>query len=309
MSTLEHERPVGNLDAIYHGAQVITDPRSQDLIDFHALLVKAFAEGEVEPLSVFQKELGDKSDPCVQFICTCLRDEAERLISGAYGSVQTSAAYDSVQRGNGDNILATRFTLTEAYQRGRGISQAADYMLIEQAKAFCRAHGEKLTAMVAECVEDSEGYWNRMMRLDGIPMRRLYAKLADDLLEEIVYRIPPLEWNPDGSAVSDEVIPEHLQVALSGCRDAVPVDRLSEVIKSWWRAWYIRPEGDFNSSASHEHHISIVNQVLNDAVLGPLSKHKTLIPLSRNDRTSPLRDPNIVICDFNLENYIRKRSA
>jgi len=252
------ERPV-DTEKIAKAHEVIIGPESPTLTDFHEFLGKVFNPNEIEPLDVFQRELRNEK-PGVRYILTALRDpdNADRLVSAAYGSVQ-------------DGVLAVRFTLTEAGEarsyRGTGLSQIADQALIKEAEAYSLQEGTELKALIGEAVDLSEGYWNRQEIEPGNGMKRMYLPRG----EEMHYELPPLSWNPDGTPASDG-IPEHLQLALKGSTENVSVAELSDILRSWWGEWYIRPREQFDSGDAWQKHQDTVWKVLDDKILSPLSE-------------------------------------
>ena len=242
-------------------AEVVTDPESPKLKAFHRMLTRIFRPGEVEPLAVFQAELGKPN-----FIFT----EVERPISGAYGSVE------------GD-ILAIRFTSTEIMDRGTGVSQEADRKLIEKAREICQQQGQQLRGLVAECVWRSESYWNDLEIEPDNGMRRLYRPTRTGKLQQIFYTIPPLEWNPDGTSAT-EPIKENLQVAIAGYPKQVPTKELAQILRTWWQGWYIRPQDQFESDQAWQRHQDTVWNTLESRVIQPISKYENLTLLSKAER-------------------------
>jgi len=279
--------------------EVVMDPDSPSLANFHKLMTEIFKKGEVEPLKVFQEELARGG-----FICIVMKDllllrdvdedegkDSNTVVTGAYGSVQ-------------NGVLAIRFTATESNQviintqdgdeigtafkngefvgyRNAGIGEKADRALIEEAKKESMKNGEPLRALVAECVAPSEAFWNRCEIEPGNGMKRLYAP---DTNEQVYYRLPPLEWNRDGTPTSDEIITENLQVAFAGHPHQVPVEMLIEALRSWWKSWYFRPRDMFESDEAHKKHTETVEAILKNEVIAPLKKHGVLNLLSRAER-------------------------
>ncbi len=254
-------------ERISHKAEVITDPESQTVQDFHEFLCKHFKQEEVEPVDVFRRELASNSnsDANARYLCTALRGEKNNLISAAYGSVQ-------------GGVLAIRFTLTEISDRGTGVSQKADALLVDEAEKFCTAKGLDLRAYVGEAVDRSESYWNNMEIESGNGMRRLYATGS-----EIHYEIPPLAWNSDGTPAQDG-IDEHLQVAVKGCSERVPVEVLQQILKDWWSQWYIRPRDQFESDAAWYDHQRVVWDILEIKILAPIRGAGELVLMSKKVR-------------------------
>ena len=284
-------------DRVKNEAEIITSPEAKSLADFHTLLTKNFKPGEVEPLSVFQEEMSQNKNPDsrVRFICTALKDplvRGNKLVSGAYGSVE-------------DGILAIRLTLTEGKYylldylvskqakqpgfagfrgyRGAGISQEADKLLLEEARRQQKLMnpGKRLNVMVCEAVSSSEAYWNGIEIESGNGMRRLYRP---DNGKQIYYRLPPLDWNADGTPKSDKVVVENLQVAIANCPKQIPVDRLEQVLKTWWKSWYIRPRELFQDDEAWEKHKHTVNSILEEEILKPIKGLNELNLLSRDER-------------------------
>ncbi len=261
------------------GTEVILTPDSTSLADFHTLLTKKFRPGEVEPLEVFQDEMSRNSNPDsnVRFICVVARDPLNNaVISGAYGSVQ-------------DGILAIRFTLTEGDEylgapvaeqaqqpgfedfrayRSTGVSQWTDELLVEVAQEQQKLMnpGKDLVALVCEAVPKSQHYWNKLEIEPGNGMRRLYKPESG---EEVHYELPPLAWNADGTPAM-EGITEHLQIAVKGHQDNVPVSELEEILRDWWQAWYIRPQDQFESNEAWELHQQTVWNILENNIIAPI---------------------------------------
>ena len=245
VSAQSQKLPIEELREKYQ-AEIIVDPDSKTIDNFHQMLQPHFEEGEIEPVEVFHREMRRNRDPesDARFILTFLR----KGVSGAYGSIQ-------------EGTLAIRFTLTEVSDRGTGVSQEADRLLIETAEEIGIQKGKPLEALVGECVERSESYWNRMEIEPGNGMKRAYFP---DTKEEIYYRLPPLEWNSDGTPSSDDVITEHLQVAAKGHPQEIPVARLKEIVNPWWDEWYIRPRDNFDSDQAWERHKETVKKIRDD---------------------------------------------
>jgi RimJ/RimL family protein N-acetyltransferase len=248
--------------------EVITDPNSPALAEFHNFLVKNFRPEEIEDLPVFINEL-ENENPNVHFILTVLRDpqSEHELASAAYGSVQ-------------NGVLAIRFTLTEAEARGTGISQEADKLLIDKAKEFCVRKGEELKALVCEAVELSEGYWNRQEIEPGNGMRRIYGQETG---KEMHYELPPLAWNSDGTQAQDGIT-EHLQISIKGYQDKIPVLELENILRNWWQAWYIRPREQFESDDAWGLHKRAVWEILETKILAPIRQVGELTLLSKKER-------------------------
>lgn len=258
------------LDRVSKTAEVITSSGSQTLIDFHKFLGQFFKPEEIEPLEVFQIELANKN-PDVLYVFTALRDPAKQnaLVSAAYGSVQ-------------EGILAIRFTLTETSYRSIGISQKADELLIKKAEEFCKEKGKELSAYICEAVEMSESYWNRQEIEEGNGMKRLYS--SEDG-EEVHYELPPLAWNPDGTPATDGSS-EHLQVAVKGYPEKVPVLVLEKILKDWWNEWYIRPRDQFDNEEAWELHKKTVWDILETKILAPIRGVEELTLISKKERKS-----------------------
>ncbi|MFZ2706648.1 MAG: hypothetical protein WAY88_00760 [Minisyncoccia bacterium] len=254
-------------------AEIITDPESQTLQDFHEFLGQFFRPEEIEPIEVFQRELANKN-PDVQYVFTALRDpHTGKLVSAAYGSVQKG-------------VLAIRFTLTEANYRGEGISQEADDLLVKRAEEIAEKQGYPLEAYICEAVELSERYWNRLEIEPGNGMRRIYAPGTK---EEIHYELPPLAWNRDGTPAA-EGVPEHLQIAVKGQKDKLSVATLDRILTDWWQEWYIRPQEDFKDEEglqdkdAWDRHCNTVWEILNEKILAPLRESPTLDLISKDRR-------------------------
>jgi len=286
--------------------EVVTDPNSPDLAGFHDLMTRIFNTGEVEPLEVFQKELAESKleDAQIKYICIVMKDplldEPDKDANGEKKiNTVVSGAYGSVQKG----VLAFRFTATECDQviideqegdeigtafkngefvgyRNANIAEKADKALIHEAEKESLKKGEPLRALVGECVAPSEAFWNRC-KIAGNGMKRLYSP---DTNEQIYYRLPPLEWNSDGTPTSNAIITENLQVAFAGHPNQVPVETLIEALRSWWKSWYFRPRDMFESDEAHAKHTETVKAILEDEVIAPLKKHKVLNLLSKAER-------------------------
>jgi len=254
-------------------AEVITGPDSETLKHFHTFLGNFFKPEEVEPLEVWQRELANKN-PDVRYILTALRDpkDQNKLVSAAYGSVQ-------------NGILAVRFTLTETHYRipsysSPGVSQTAIDLLINEAKKFCEEKTAKLQVYVCEAVDTSEGAWNAQEIEPGNGMRRIYLPETG---EEIHYELPPLAWNPDGTP-TQEGVNEHLQIAVKGYPEKVPVPVLEKTLKDWWKEWYIRPREQFESDKAWELHKKTVWDILETKVLVPMRQVSELTLMSKQER-------------------------
>ena len=196
--------------------------------------------------------------------------------------------------------FAVRFTLTEASYlgdppnprinepgfkgfkgyRGIGISQEADNRLIAQASILSGDNG--LNAIVGEAVSRSEAYWNKIEVEKGNGMRRLYLGQADGGEEEFKYKLPPLSWNSDGTPASQE-IEEHLQVAVRGCKDQVPVSVLKEIVHHWWETWYIRGKDQFNNEPAWQKHVDTVWEIFED-LFKPVAGIENLVLRTRDER-------------------------
>lgn len=261
------------LNRVFQTAEIITNPESRTLVDFHEFLGHFFKPEEIEPLEVWQKELANKN-PDVRYILTALRDpkNQNKLVSAAYGSVQ-------------NKILAIRFTLTEVSYRATGISQKADDLLIEEAKIFCEKKGVELRAYICEAVSDSEGYWNRQEIEKGNGMKRLYSSKTG---EEVNYELPPLAWNKDGTPSMNGIL-EHLQVAVKGFSEKIPVLVLEKILKDWWNEWYIRPREQFESDEAWKLHKKTVWDILENKILAPMYSVSELTLKSKKERESSIK--------------------
>ena len=279
------------------------DPESFASSGFYELLQRNFRPDELEPLEIFQQELSRNDDPNskVNFICVvfpdCYREDmAEpKAASGSYASVQ-------------NNILAMRFTVTESefpglpyspeqnereYKglrvfRGTGISREADILMSKQADIVARQQYKKgltndpeIKVLIGECVERSEAYWNKREIEKNNGIRRLYHP---DSGNQMYYRIPPLKWNKDGTPVNYEAVEENLQIAMKGFSEQIPVEKLAEVLQTWWEAWYIRPREMFDDEVAWERHKSFVMKILEEEILGPIKKCEFLNLISRDER-------------------------
>ncbi|MFA4818652.1 MAG: hypothetical protein WC621_02300 [Patescibacteria group bacterium] len=275
-------------------AEVILSPEAESLADFHAFLEKNFKPGEVESLEVFQEEMSRNKNPDskTRFICTLLKDPLDnKFVSGAYGSVQ-------------DGILAIRFTLTEAKlylgypvskqekkpgfkgfrgYRGTGLSQRVDELLLGVAREQQELMhpGKKLEVLVGEAVDQSEAYWNGFEIEPGNGMRRLYKPGNG---EQVYYRLPPLEWNADGTPFDNRVVKENLQIAVAGSPKQISVEKLAQVLKSWWDSWYIRRRERFQDDKAWEKHKNTVRMILEDEIIKPIKNYEVLDLLSRDER-------------------------
>ncbi|MBI5621425.1 hypothetical protein HY933_00980 [Candidatus Falkowbacteria bacterium] len=268
---------------VKNGPEIITSPESESLLEFHDFLLRNFKPGEVEPLKTWQEEM-KQTDPKVRFIATVLReplDKQKPIVGAAYGSVQ-------------GGILAIRFTLTEAKYylgypvvkqakkpgfegfrgyRGSGISQEADRLLIAEAKHQQKLMDpkQKLNVLICEAVNKSEAYWNGVEIEKGNGMKRLYRPDND---EQMYYRLPPLEWNADGSPVNNTVVFENLQIAMAGHPRNIPVDRLEQILRKWWDSWYIRSRENFEDDKAWGKHKQLVYKILEEEIIQPIKGFK-----------------------------------
>lgn len=279
------------LNRVKSTAEIITDPESPSLKEFHAFLVRSFKEGEVEPLETFKEEISRKDTPDSpgHFICVVLRDPL-------YGAI-VSCSYGSVQNGT----ISLRFSLTEANlnvgnpeeqplgenqetsinYRGTGISQEAERLTREEAQRYSETQGKNINAAIGEAVDASETHWNRIEIEPKNGVRRLYHPATG---QQVYYRLPPLTWNPDGTPESDDVITENLQVAMKGHPSQIPVEKLKEVLKDWWKAWYIRPKAQFKDEAAWQKHKKTVEDILQNEIIAPISQFEYLTPKSKAER-------------------------
>lgn len=241
------------LERVSKTAEVITNPESETLKDFHKFLGHFFKPEEIEPVEVYQRELANQN-PDVRYILTVLRDpkKSDELISAAYGSVQSG-------------ILAFRFILTDPSYRATGISQEADKLLINEADQFCKQKGMELKAFVGETNDLVESFVNKIEIEPNNARRRLY--FGDG--REVHYEIPPLAWSEDGTPIQ-EGVSEHLQVAVKGYPEKVPVPVLESILKDWWNEWYIRPRDQFASDEAWELHKKTVWDILENKILAPM---------------------------------------
>ena len=248
----------------------VTDPESP--AEFHEFLGSIFDPAELEPLESYQEELG-RQDPDVHFLCFIAKDANGEIKSCAYGSLI-------------EDLLAVRFLATEVTNRGTGISQSVNRRLIEEAEKL-----GQINAIVGEAVERSEAYWNRLEIFEaGNSMRRLYY--ADpitgqpDPKRQVYYRLPPFEWNEDGTPVSDPHQFENLQVAIRGCKDKIPVIELANILRLWWQKWYVRPRVQFESDEAFKRHKAYVMGIVENEIIQPMkdSGQEVVIPMSKDRR-------------------------
>ena len=255
--------------------ELITNPESPLLDNFHKTLVTSLGEDAVEPLETFQTELKKSQDPNskIHFLCVAQADPEDKniIFSGAYGSVQISKTQDG--------LLAFRFSFAELCP---GSSQNAEKFLIEQAKKYCEQKGKPLNAFVIEATKDSEKYWNSVEIQKGNSMRRLYLPGTS---EEINYCIPPLTWNKDGTPAT-QAENFHLQIAMLNHKKEIPIEELKNILKDWWQEWYIRPEEDFNNTKAWEQHKKTVNDILENTIFTQFEGHKNLILMSEEERNN-----------------------
>lgn len=248
--------------------EVITSPDSQTLIDFHNFLGHFFKPEEIEPLKVWQRELAN-TNLNTRYILTALRDpkDQNKLVSAAYGSVH-------------NGILAFRFILTEVSHRTTGISQEADQLLIDEAKRFCGSKGIELRAYVGETNDNVESFVNKLEIEPGNARRRLYLQEGG---QEAHYEIPPLAWDRNGKPTQDGA-KEHLQVAVRGYSEKVPVAVLEEILRDWWNEWYIRPREQFESDQAWGLHKKTVWDILENKILAPLRGVSELTLKTKKER-------------------------
>ena len=112
--------------------------------------------------------------------------------------------------------------------------------------------------------------------------RRLYFGEGG---KEVHYEIPPLAWNKDGTP-AQKGVPEHLQVAVKGYPEKVPVPVLEGILKDWWKEWYIRPREQFESEEAWELHKKTVWGILENKVLAPMRSVSELKLTSKEERES-----------------------
>jgi hypothetical protein len=257
----------------------ILDPESAEFKQFYEFLETSFEPGELEPFDRYKEELGYK-DPNARVFCLVARDDKGNIISAAYGS-----------RIESGEILAIRFLITKDDWRGRNVSQALDESLSSAALKF----GE-VNSVIGEAVDKSESYWNRLFLEKGNPMRRLYYSCPDsfnaDFSKEVFYRLPPFEWNKDGTPVADPHQSEHLQAAVRGYKDKIPVHELEKILRVLWQKWYIRPRENFESDQAFEKHRNYVMDILENEIIKSLKNSKQdfamtpdcVIPATREER-------------------------
>lgn len=250
----------------------ISDPESPSLKEFYEFLGTIFDPADLEPIESYQQELGRK-DSDVHFLCFTAKDAKGKVVSCAYGSLIK-------------DIFAGRFIATEVSQRGTGISQKINLSIIEEAKKI----GE-INSIVGEAVEQSESNWNRLEIFEaGNSARRLYYVNPNtgepDSSQQVFYRLPPFEWNQDGTPVSDPRQTENLQIAVKGCMDKIPVEKLEEILRLWWQTWYVRPKEQFESDEAFKKHENYVMGVLENEIVKPMkdSGQEFIMPMSKKER-------------------------
>ena len=250
----------------------ITDPESLSLKEFHKFLGTIFDPAELEPIESYQEELG-RQDPDVHFLCFTAKDAKGKIASCAYGSLIK-------------DIFVGRFIATEASQRSTGVSQKINLEMIEEAKKI----GE-VNSIVGEAVERSESHWNRLEIFEaGNSARRLYYTAPNteepDPAKQVFYRLPPFEWNSDGTPVNDPRQTENLQIAVRGYKDKIPVEKLEEILRLWWRKWYVRPRVQFESDQAFEKHEAYVMGTLENEIIQPMkdSGQEFVMPMSKERR-------------------------
>lgn len=241
--------------------EIVRDSHSIALDQFYDLLGREFGEAELEPKKVFEREISDG---------TCICVLAKVLASAAYGSVHIESS------GNGA-FLAIRFTLTEASLRSSGISQIADEELIRQAQTKCSEFQKPLNYLICEAVNRSESYWNNVkITPDGSGMKRIFSPEG----EEIYYKLPPLEWNEDGTPVADGAR-EHLMIT---GQNSISTETLVNILRPWWQSWYVRPASDFMNLEAFELHKATVQDVLENQIIAKLPNVKELNLYSKIER-------------------------
>lgn len=249
----------------------VTDPESPALKEFHEFLGRIFDSAELEPLESYREELG-RHDPDVHFLCFNAKDAKGEIKSCAYGSLIK-------------DLLAVRFVATEVTNRGTGISQSVNWKMIEEAKKL-----GAINSIVCEAVERSEAYWNRLEIFEyGNSMRRIYY--ADptgqpDPAKQVYYRLPPFEWNSDGTPVNDPRQFENLQIAVRGHKDKIPVEKLKEILRLWWQKWYVRPRAQFESDQAFQKHEAYVMDTLENGIIQLVndSGQEYVVPMSQAER-------------------------
>ena len=137
-----------------------------------------------------------------------------------------------------------------------------------------------MKAFVGETNDNVESFVNKLEIEPGNMRRRLYLSEEG---KEVHYEIPPLSWNLDGTP-SMEGTPEHLQVAVKGYPEKVPVLVLEEILKDWWSEWYIRPKEQFESEAAWELHKKTVWDILENKILAPMRNVSELKLTSKKER-------------------------
>jgi hypothetical protein len=251
----------------------IFDSESLEFKQFYEFLEASFEPGELEPIDRYKEELGRK-DPDIRFFCLAARNRQGDIISTAYGSYIES-----------EEILAIRFLATKESWRGKSVSQLMDEKLFNAVHGFGDA-----SSMVGEAVDKSESYWNRVgFSEKGNSMRRLYYSSDDshtDFSKEVFYRLPPFEWDKDGTPISDPHQSEHLQAAVKGYKDKIPVSELEKILRAWWQKWYIKSRENFESDQAFERHQNYVTDILENEIIKPLKDTGLdyVIPVSKAER-------------------------
>ncbi|MCK9186804.1 hypothetical protein M0P48_05230 [Candidatus Gracilibacteria bacterium] len=255
----------------------VTDPESIDLKKFHEFLGTIFNPAELEPLESFKEELR-RQDPDNCFLCLIAKDKNGNVISGAYGSLIK-------------DILAVRLLATETKQQGTGVTKKIDESFLEEITKL----GE-LNSVVGEAVDEAEAFFNRISLFESSnSARRLYYTDPNtsepDFSKQIFYRLPPFEWNPDGTPVNDPHYVENLQVAIKGHKDKIPVIKLEEILRLWWQKWYIRPKEQFESNGAFQKHQDYVMGVLENEIIKPIkaSRQEFVIPVAKKERLKRAR--------------------
>ncbi len=253
---------------------IIKDPiaEREDLTAAYALLQRQFRPEELEDLSVFVREMQSNAVPgsLTRYIMA-IRKLRQMVIGMVYASAQVTPS---------EGITAIRFTVIDREHRGAFINRAPEGMLLGEARKFCESKGKALTVIVAEAVDASESYANKIRIEPGNGMRRLYYP---DTTDEMHYELPPLAWNRDGTLAKEGMM-EHLQIAIAECEEAIPVARLTDILRCWWAQWYIRPQEDFDSVDAWFTHTQWVWRVLDEKILVPLQQCTFLEPLSAGQR-------------------------
>lgn len=268
--------------------EAFSSPDMPGLNDFYVLLQRTFRRGELESFQRIREELAsNEGDPPKRMFLGVILRSGERVNAGpALGGV-----YGSVQEG----VLALRFKVTLPEWRGSGMSQVIDSLFAGIVRGVAAKQGQPLWACVGECVNASEGYFNRVWGL-----RRVYRPgPAPGTLQEMHYELPHIgPWSSDGKAVDPEPAPirEHLQIAFLDGGDVVAPSRVREALTAVWQSWYLRPRRAFRDDDSWRRHAdTVMRATLEDRILAPLDGIPELTLLSRDQREKRVRMGETVV--------------